>query len=47
MFSPLTQKNMGAIVDRLIIDLNRRLDAQHMSLEVTDNVKNWVAGKCI
>lgn len=43
MFSPLTQKNMGAIVDRLIIDLNRRLDAQHMSLEVTDNVKNWVA----
>lgn len=43
MFSPLTQKNMGAIVDRLIIDLNRRLEAQHMSLEVTDNVKNWVA----
>lgn len=43
MFSPLTQKNMGAIVERLIIDLNRRLEAQHMSLEVTDNVKNWVA----
>ena len=43
MFSPLTQKNMGAIVERLITDLNRRLEAQHMSLEVTDNVKNWVA----
>ena len=43
MFSPLTQKNMGAIVDRLIADLNRRLAAQHMSLEVTESVKNWVA----
>ncbi|CDZ99181.1 Chaperone protein ClpB [Jeotgalicoccus saudimassiliensis] len=43
MFSPLTKKNMGAIVDRLLVDLNRRLDNQHMSLEVTDSVKNWVA----
>ena len=43
MFSPLTQKNMGAIVDRLLVDLNRRLEAQHMTLEVTDSVKNWVA----
>lgn len=43
MFSPLTQKNMGAIVDRLIADLNRRLAAQHMSLEVTESVKNWIA----
>src|SRR5699024_12884118 len=43
MFSPLTQKNMGAIVDRLLVDLNRRLEAQHMSLEVTESVKNWIA----
>lgn len=43
MFSPLTKKNMGAIVDRLIADLNRRLSQQHMSLEVTENVKEWVA----
>ena len=34
---------MGAIVDRLIADLNRRLAAQHMSLEVTESVKNWIA----
>ena len=43
MFSPLTQKNMGAIVERLLLDLYRRLESQHMSLEVTENVKNWVA----
>lgn len=43
MFSPLTKKNMGAIVDRLIADLNRRLSQQHISLEVTENVKEWVA----
>ncbi len=43
MFSPLTQKNMGAIVERLLLDLSRRLESQHMTLEVSENVKNWVA----
>lgn len=43
MFSPLTQKNMRAIVDRLIVDLNNRLERQHMSMVVTNNVKDWVA----
>lgn len=43
MFSPLTEKDMGAIVDRMISDLNTRLRNQHMEIEVSDAVKTWVA----
>lgn len=43
MFSPLTEKDMGAIVDRMISDLNIRLRNQHMEIEVSDAVKSWVA----
>lgn len=42
MFSPLSKDNMGMIVDKLIADLNRRLDAQHMKVDVTDAAKNWI-----
>ena len=42
MFSPLSKDNMGMIVDKLIVDLNRRLDSQHMSVEVSDAAKSWI-----
>ena len=42
MFSPLSKDNMGMIVDKLVDDLNRRLESQHMSVEVTEAAKNWI-----
>ncbi len=43
MFSPLSKGNMKMITDRLIEDLNRRLMDQHMTVEVTEAVKEWIA----
>ena len=43
MFSPLSKENMTGIVDKLIKELNDRLNDQHMSIEVTDRVKKWIA----
>ena len=43
MFSPLSKENMAGIVDKLIKELNDRLNDQHMSIEVTDRVKKWIA----
>ena len=42
MFSPLSKDNMGMIVDKLVVDLNRRLEQQHMTVEVSDAAKNWI-----
>ncbi|AKG73335.1 ATP-dependent chaperone ClpB [Salinicoccus halodurans] len=43
MFSPLSKDNMKMITDKLINDLNRRLLDQHMTVEVTDAVKDWIS----
>ena len=43
MFSPLSKENMTGIVDKLIKELNDRLNDQHMNIEVTDRVKKWIA----
>ncbi len=43
MFSPLSRDNMTMIVDKLVSELNRRLESQHMGVEVTDAAKKWIA----
>ena len=43
MFSPLSQNNMTMIVDRMLVDLNNRLSDQHLHLDVSKEVKEWVA----
>lgn len=43
MFSPLSKDNMKMITDKLIDDLNRRLMDQHMTVEVTEAVKEWIS----
>ena len=43
MFSPLSKNNMKMITDKLINDLNRRLMDQHMTVEVTEAVKDWIS----
>src|SRR5690625_1665547 len=43
MFSPLSKDNMKMITDKLINDLNRRLMDQHMTVEVTEAVKDWIS----
>jgi ATP-dependent Clp protease ATP-binding subunit ClpB len=42
MFHPLTKDNIGHIVDLMTADLNRRLDTQDISLELTDAAKNYI-----
>lgn len=43
IFSPLSKENMKLITDKLINDLNRRLTDQHMTVQVTDAVKDWIS----
>lgn len=43
MFSPLSKENMTGIVDKLIKDLDERLENQHMSIEVSEEVEKWIA----
>ncbi|WP_271398599.1 ATP-dependent chaperone ClpB [Salinicoccus roseus] len=43
IFSPLSRENMKLITEKLINDLNRRLTDQHMTVEVTDAVKDWIS----
>ncbi|GAB3064539.1 ATP-dependent chaperone ClpB [Salinicoccus sesuvii] len=43
IFSPLSKAHMKMITDKLISDLNRRLADQHMTIEVTDAVKDWIS----
>src|SRR5699024_12253522 len=35
--------NMTMIVDRMLVDLNNRLSDQHLHLDVSKEVKEWVA----
>ena len=43
MFKPLTRENIGAIVDILLARLNKRLEAEHLTLEVTNAAKEYIA----
>ena len=42
MFRPLTKENIGGIVDLLVKDLNKRLDAQELQLELTPAAREFV-----
>ncbi|MFR8172040.1 MAG: ATP-dependent chaperone ClpB [Marvinbryantia sp.] len=42
MFKPLTKENIGHIVDLMMADLNKRLEAQDISLQLTDAAKAFI-----
>ena len=41
-YKPLTQNEIGKILDLLIADLNKRLAEQEISVELTDSAKNYL-----
>ncbi|MFB9860304.1 ATP-dependent chaperone ClpB [Salinicoccus siamensis] len=43
IFTPLSREDMKRITQKLLDDLNRRLDDQHMTIEVTEAVKDWIS----
>ena len=43
MFKPLTRENIGAIVDILLSRLEKRLNSEHLTLEVTNAAKEYIA----
>ena len=43
MFKPLTRENIGAIVDILLSRLAKRLEGEHLALEVTNAAKEYIA----
>ena len=42
MFKPLTKENIGGIVELLLADLNKRLKAQELSIELTKAAKDYI-----
>ncbi len=42
MFKPLTKENIGNIIDLMIKDLNKRLAAQDISLELDESAKQYI-----
>ncbi len=42
MFKPLTKENIGSIIDLMVADLNRRLAAQEIHLELTAEAKDYL-----
>ncbi len=42
MFKPLTKDNIGHIIDLMVNDLNRRLAAQEIHLELADDAKDYI-----
>ncbi len=42
LFRPLTKDNIGHIVDLQVADTNRRLEAQQLSIELTDSAKQFI-----
>ncbi|MCD8348031.1 MAG: ATP-dependent chaperone ClpB [Lachnospiraceae bacterium] len=42
MFKPLTKDNIGAIIDLLVDDLNRRLADQDIRIELSPDAKAWI-----
>ncbi len=45
LFKPLQQSEMTRIVDKLIGELNLRLKDQHLLLNVSNDVKEWIANE--
>ena len=43
MFKPLTRENIGSIVDILLSRLAKRLEGEHLALEVTNAAKEYIA----
>jgi ATP-dependent Clp protease ATP-binding subunit ClpB len=41
-YKPLKKSEISTILDLLIVDLNKRLEDKHISLELTDNAKNYL-----
>jgi len=42
-FKPLTQENIAHVVDKFIIELETQLEEKHVTLEVTDEARVWLA----
>lgn len=42
MFRPLTQKNIGYIVDLQVKNLNKRLSGQQLKIKLTNSAKNYI-----
>ena len=42
MFKPLTKENIGGIVDLILKDLNRRLADRQLTIDLTDEAKQYV-----
>ncbi len=45
LFRPLTREHIGSIVELLLAELNERLEAQQISIELTDAAKKYVVEK--
>ena len=45
MFKPLTKDNIGGIVDLIVEDLNKRLGAQELKVELTEAAKQYIIDK--
>lgn len=45
MFSPLSLKAIGKIVDKFIAQLSKRLEEQEISLTISDSARQWLAQK--
>ena len=43
LFHPLTRENIGYIVDLQVADLNRRLAAQELKIEITPEAKKYIS----
>ncbi len=42
MFKPLTKDNIGNIIDLMVADLNKRLEAQEVHLRLDDDAKDYI-----
>ena len=44
-YKPLTRADMGRIIDLQLADLNRRLEAQQLTVEVTEEAKDFIVAE--
>ena len=42
LFKPLTRENISGIIELIIADLNRRLSEKELSIELTEEAKNFI-----
>jgi ATP-dependent Clp protease ATP-binding subunit ClpB len=45
LFKPLTLEEIGTIVDLLLVDLNKRLADQHVTVALDKKAREWAAEK--